>query len=200
MARRQDDEGRGEASNGAWAAAAVVLALGGLGFGLVARLNASDLEDRVDRLEAQVREGAAGNDVTPTTVEWSATPTTVGLEPDSPEEARAGVLHAFDVAYDGAKPIEERLSFVEDPIGVGDAIAATANGPYAAQAARSRVRVDDVNFTSGVQASVRYVVVSGGEAQLDRRVGIARSVAGTWKVTRETICADLDAAGASCDA
>jgi hypothetical protein len=198
VSRRGEDRGRAEASTGAWAAAAVVLALGGLGFGVVAQVRTSDLEDRVDRLEITLAQKARTPASTTTVVD--NTPTTLGRQPESPDEARADVLHAFDVAYDGAKPIEERLSFVDDTSGVAAAITSTASGPFAEQAARSRVRVDDVTFTSAVEATVRYVVVSGGVAQLDDRVGAARNVGGTWKVTRDTICTDLVAAGANCQA
>jgi hypothetical protein len=46
---------------------------------------------------------------------------------------------------------------------------------------------------------VRYVLIDNGVPQGQERIGTAVLVGGnTWKVTRETVCADLDAAGAPC--
>ena len=201
--RRRDDRGRSEGSAGAWAAAAVVLGLGGLGFGVVAQVRVSGLEERLDEVEAQVQELGAGSATVaaPEAAPGEATTsTTVGRAPDSPEEARVGVTNAFGIVYDGSKPQEERLKFIDDPTGVDAAFQQAASGPFAEQASASRVVIAGVEFTSAVMATVQYEVRSQGTVTLPSRVGTARWVDGSWKVTRDTVCGDLAEAGATCGA
>ena len=178
-----------------------MLGLGALGFGVVAQLRVSDLESRLDQIEVAastpVTDEADQPDVTTTTLE--ATTTSVARFPESEAEARASVLHAYDVVFDGSSPGEQRLRFIDDPTGVEAAFAVAGGGQFAAQSAALRVRVDEVTFTDAAHATVRYVLISNGVAQIQQRIGTAVLVGGTtWKVTRETVCADLEAAGAPC--
>ena len=193
---RGGDRGRSEGNAGAWAAAAVVLAIGALGFGVVSLVRIDDIQSRVTALEARPRSTAPIASA-PTSV--TTDPVPVGLEPDSPEEARADVVSAFVTVYDGSKPGEERLAFIDDPTGVSEAFAAAGTGQFAKQAEGARARIQTVTFTSPKDATVTYSVVSDGVAQLGNRVGNARLVGNTWKVTRSTVCADLTSAGAPCD-
>jgi hypothetical protein len=67
------------------------------------------------------------------------------------------------------------------------------------QAAAVRAVVDRVTFTSSMTATVTYRLTSGsGGVATASRIGSARRVGGTWKVTRSTVCGDLEDAGAPC--
>ena len=197
--------GRRDGNAGSWAAAAIVVALGALCFAVVTEIRASDLEGRVAQLEArtdplsQVSSGTTGTAAVgvkrPGT---TAVAVSGSAQPDSPEEARADVIAAFTSAYDGSKPLSERTAQVDDPEGVDTAISSASAGQFGGAAAVSRITISQVVFTSATTASVTYDVLAGGTPVLLNRVGSARLVGSTWKVTRATICADLETAGGPC--
>ncbi len=199
---RRGDEGRGEDNAGAWAAAAVVLALGGLGFGVAAQLRAGDLEQRILALERTI-------DARPDARERLAAPSTTALA-DAPEPgdegelpadsdaAEAEVRTAFVVLYDGARPFRDRLAVVDDPRGVEEALRAASEGELALQLANTKGTVSEVHFTSSSTASVRFSVLASGELLVPDGTGAARLVDGEWKVTRATVCANLEEAGSPC--
>jgi len=193
---------------GSWAAAALVVALGALCFAVVTEIRYSNLQDRVSQLEtrtdplSQLSSGsvttspiAGGAAHAPSS---TATAATGNGQPESPEEARADVVAAFTSAYDGTKPLSERLAQIDDPAGVDAAITSASAGQFGGAAASSRITISQVVFTSPSAATVNYDVLAGGTPALLNRVGTARLVAGTWKVTRATICADLETAGGTC--
>lgn len=198
-ARRSE---RGRADAGAWAAAALVLALGGLGFGVVSVVRTDDLRSRVAELERERR-------ATPTssTLERLSAPTDElalsGTQPPpvpaDPSRAEAEVIDAFETVYDGGRAGEERAAAIDDPRGVAAAFQAAAGGRFAALAATSRSIVSSVRFNSATEAVVTYRVESSGGVDLGERVGEARLTSGRWKVTRSTVCADLASVGAPCD-
>lgn len=199
---RRGDEGRGEDNAGAWAAAAVVLALGGLGFGVAAQLRAGDLEQRVLALERTI-------DARPDVTERLAAPSTTaradapepgdeGEVPTDLDAAEAAIRTAFVVLYDGARPVRDRVAVVDDPRGVEQALKTASEGEFALQLANTKGTVSEVSFTSSTTASVRYSVLSSGELLVPDGTGAARLVDGEWKVTRATVCANLEEAGSPC--
>lgn len=183
---------------GAWAAAAIVLAVGALAFGVTAHLRANDLQHRVTELESAARDGSATT--APAVVPTSTTllaPVTTAPGPVEAEAARSDVIAAFTAVYGGAGGMEGRLTRIDDRTGVQRAIEALTRGPNAAYATAA-VNVNDVRFTSDTRATVIYGVSVGGQQTVVGREGEARVAGGSWKVTRATICADLAALGVPC--
>lgn len=201
---RRDDRGRTENSAGAWAAAAVVLALGGLGFGVVAQVRASDLEQRVAGLERLAAEAGIDTRSLPTMVETNTTTTAEaseaepGMQPADPGAAEAAVRNAFVVFYDGSRPEGERLAVVDDPRGVAETLRAAAAGEFALEVANSKGSVSDVSFDSPTTATARFSVLVSGQRLVADVEGAARLVDGAWKVTRSTVCASLEDVGSPC--
>jgi hypothetical protein len=160
------------------------------------------LEQRVDRLEAGAvsRATSTRRATTTTTVDDTTVPSTTAVAgaPADLAAAKSSVIHAYQTVYDGTQPTDTRLAFIDDPTGVAAAFEQASGGPLAAQAAAIKARIDDVTFNSAVDASVRYAVLVNGVPQFQSRMGEARFDNGLWKVSRATVCADLQQAGASC--
>jgi hypothetical protein len=206
MSRRErsrwGEEGRAESTAGAWAAAAVVLALGALGFGVASQMQVQDLEHRVDSLERTSRfpattAGAAGAAVATTTAPAAGGSSGAAVLPGADRSAVEG---AYQVVYDGSRPIEDRIRYIDDPTGIVASFQTLTSGELASTAAQLRAVVDQVTFTSTMTATVSYRLASGGTSGGDERIGSARLVGDTWKVTRSTVCGDLEDAGAPCSA
>jgi hypothetical protein len=186
----------------------VVLALGALGFGVVSQVRVQDLERRVASLEHTAAATsptvvAPAGDVSglPTTVvtTTSEVPVVGSAGEALPSSERAGVEAAYTTVYDGSRPTAERLAFVDDTAGVAESLQALASSPMGSQAAAVRAVVDRVTFTSSMTATVTYRLTSGsGGSATSSRIGSARRVGGTWKVTRSTVCDVLADAGAPC--
>lgn len=188
---------------GPWAAAALVVALGALGFAVAGHLRSNDLEERLALAEqrsvatAERDAGEAGAPrSTSSSVVVSSPESRVGAPPD-PAGARLGIERAFELAYDGARGTEDREAAIDDPTGVETGLRLLFSGTYGSSAGNSRAVVSGVQFLSPTRAAVSYAVEVGG-AKLSERNGDARVVGGEWKVTRSTICADLAALSAPC--
>jgi hypothetical protein len=204
MARRDrarwGEEGRSESTAGAWAAAAVVLALGALGFGVASQLQVQDLERRVDSLERTTQIPVTSR--APATTAPPVTTTVTGggaggaVLPDIDKE---GVERAYGTVYDGSRPTQDRLAYVDDPSGIVASLERVSSGELSQTATQLRAVVDRVTFTSTMTATVSYRLATGADAgSAPERIGSARRVGGTWKVTRSTVCGDLEDAGAPC--
>jgi len=191
------------AGAGAWAAAALIVAIGGLGFGVTAHLRAGDLERRLDATQRSINSsgrgaphGAAPAPGGSTTV-VAPVSTTATVGPVDPAGARRGIDAAFTRAYDGSIGAQVRLAAIDDPTGVEAGLRLLYAGAYAPVAASSNATVDGVSFLSATRAMVGYSVqINGGG--FTGRSGEARVVGGEWKVTRATFCADLLALSAPC--
>jgi hypothetical protein len=184
--------GNRESTTGAWAAAAVVLAVGALAFGVVAQVRATDLEDRVTQLEALGRQPIAA--VAP----GRSTTTTLRTVDAGNIAAETAVRHAFGAVYDASTPASERLAAVDDPRGVEQAFRQAATGQFSGQATQASVNVSAVNFTSETGARVSYEILIGGQPRFTDRIGTAALVGGAWRVSRTTVCTDLQLVGATC--
>jgi len=188
-------------SAGAWAAAALVLALGALIFAVLAHVRVSELEDRIGVLES---ENALRSPLTSLVDPLDPVPTTPisspegGGEPPDPSTARADVIAAFSAVYDSRAAIDDRLRLVDDTTGVAAALRQAAAGPNAAVINSATVNVNDVTFSSPTRATVVYGLAVPGQPPILGRSGEARVDGGAWKVTRATVCADLTAVGAPC--
>jgi len=198
------DEPRRRETAGAWAAAAVVLALGALAFGVSAQFRISDLESRIAE-QPGVSETTAK--VT-TTLRGSSAPVPQSSVPPSsddidgspadPVAAESAVREAFAAVYAGASSVPDRLVRIDDPSGVAAAIGRAAVGEFGTQLTISTTQVDQVAFTSPTTADVIYSVLAGPEALVNQALGSSRLVDGVWKVTRATVCGDLERVGAPC--
>ncbi len=202
------DRGSSDGSAGAWAAAAVVLALGALGFGVFAQLRASDLAARVDRLETDRAASPVSVETTirvnttlkttPPTAGLSVVPTTApASQPPDITSAENAVRQAYAIAYDGTQPLDARLSVIDDSRGVDSAFRAAGTGQYAAPLANARGTVLKVTFTSDTAADVSYSVFFNGQPGAERQ-GTAVAVEGMWRISRATVCADLASLNAPC--
>ena len=199
----QPERERGS-SAGAWAAAALVLALGALIFAVLAHIRVSDLEDRVAVLEsdAALRPSAttpSGALVDPLGTAPPPTDAAVAASaPADPSQARADIIAAFSSVYDPASGVEARLRLVDDTTGIAAALRQAIAGPNGAAVSSATVNVNDVQFLSATRARVIYGLTVAGQPAALGRSGEARVAAGAWKVTRSTICADLEAVGGAC--
>lgn len=184
----------------AWAAAAIVVAVGALGFAVVAHIRITDLESRVSTLEAAARDGAAGGAGATIAQEPLGTAPTVPPEsmPPDPEAARQQVVAAFESVYNPAPRVEERLRLIDDPVGVEQGITQAMRGPNGRAVGAAVVNVNDVRFTSATWATVIYNLVVDGQIIGQGTTGEARVDDGAWKVTRATVCRDLQAVGGTC--
>lgn len=197
--RRVARGGSGDTA-GAWAAAAVVLALGALAFGLYGQIRAADLEDRVTQLEAQ-RRAAPTFEVTTTLAPIARVGATThagdagGAVDDS---TRAGIRQAFQSAYSAGTPADQRLSAIDDPEGVEAALKTALAGPFGQQASGISVVVSDITMVSETSAQVKYSILVAGQPQYADRVGAAVYFKGSWRVSRATFCTDLATVGARC--
>jgi hypothetical protein len=199
--RQRNDRAAADGSAGAWAAAALVVGLGGLLFGVVAQLRTSSIEERLDLLEAEAGESqvVVQEEPSASTTTGPSSTSAAGRQPADITAARKGVVDAYSTVYDGSKPQPERLRLVDDPTDVGAAMTFASSGEVGQAYQRTRARVDDVTFTSAEDATVRYRVLLDGAPALEPRIGAAVLAGDTWKVTRATVCADLAEVGAPCD-
>ena len=172
-------------------AAAVVLGVGALGFGLPANVRADGLERRLDRIE-RAAEGSV-DAATPS----APAPTTTFLVAHA-DASRAQIRTAFANVYTGVLPIADRMAFIDDPSGVEAVLTAISSGPAAPIALSSRVSVDRITFDSDASAIVRYTVMIDGSPPVAGRTGTATRNGEVWKVSRTTVCTDLAGIGAPC--
>lgn len=120
-----------------------------------------------------------------------------GPGPAEPVAARTEITRAFAVAYDFAAPPDARRAAVEDPAGLEPVVERVMDGPYAAIAAQVTPHIVEVVFTSPTSAAVLYDM-DGIGPNISGRVGEARFVDDHWKITRDTVCADLALAEVHC--
>jgi len=157
--------------------------------------------DALDASGAVVAEGNAAMASTVGTPEECVAPTDLPEPgPEQPAEvdaARAAVIAAYELAYDGSKTVEERGAAVADPSGWQD-VQAEIDRQFPEQVAASRARVTEVVFVSATRAAVRFDIVQEGSLYLPGELGEAVLVNGRWKVTREAMCGLVTLAGKHC--
>lgn len=123
-----------------------------------------------------------------------------GPPPDDEEEAQRGIIEAYTEVYAANTTDDALATYVDDPRGVAAAFAAGRGNVPAAFDVLS-VLVQEVKFLNSTSAAVRYDILLPGYAiaEFPDRIGRAVLVDGDWTVARETICADLQLAGATCN-
>ena len=151
-----------------------MLALGGLGFGVAAQVRLTHLEQRVDRMEAAARTAVTTRPVASTTTfDDGPLPTTtvVGRQPTDEAAAKQSVIHAYQTVYDGTASSRYAPGVHRRPHRRLGGLPDAAGGPLSTQAAAIKARIDEVTFTSAVDASVRYAVLVNGVPQFESRIG-----------------------------
>ncbi|MCO5313047.1 MAG: hypothetical protein M9952_08960 [Microthrixaceae bacterium] len=210
---RNDGTRERGAASGAWAAAAVVLALGALLFGFTAHVRLNEMEAEVARLSSATTTVPVGE---PRVATDEGLGLGVGADSEQAGSASAGtaqagsgdsapsdddrlaVVRAFTTVYDASQPLSERLLSVDDPSGVDLALQAIEAGPNGELVKQVVVSVNDVKFPTANSATVIYTIVVPGADPVPGRNGGAKLIDGAWKVTRATVCGDLAAVGGSC--
>ncbi len=128
-------------------------------------------------------------------------------EPDGPppadeETARQAVIDVFTRVYTGDDPGGQSEGFVDvdDPTGITEAVEMVRQSFPGAITGTNTVRVDEVRFLNPTTAAVRYTILLPDYSipEFPSRIGEAVLVDGTWKVTRDTICHDLELGGVTC--
>jgi hypothetical protein len=123
-----------------------------------------------------------------------------GPPPRDEAEAREQVIQAVEVASAGASTPEERLSRIQDSEGQVELRQEVLIHFPLVPLDKITARVDEVRFLNRTTAAVRYTIVLPGYSipEMPNRIGRVVLVDHTWKVTRDTACADLALGGVSC--
>jgi hypothetical protein len=121
-----------------------------------------------------------------------------GTPPSDPGLSEQAVREAYTLVYDSATPGTTKGDLIDDPHGLDLAVGSAT--PTAAETiSTTRATVSEVSFDRPDHAWVRYDLtgpsVPGGRYG---SIGEAVRVAGTWKVSRASICRDLGLTGVSC--
>jgi hypothetical protein len=120
-------------------------------------------------------------------------------QPTDPAAARAEIEGLFGVRF-ADRTDDERLANLDDPTGMREVYEQLRSGPYAEQALESRVVFRDLTFLSATRAAVQYETeIPGYPPQpFGQQFGEVVLVDGTWKLTRESVCRDVQLAGVTC--
>lgn len=139
----------------------------------------------------------AGAPIAPVEAPRPTLPPVGEQQPEDPVAARAQVEEALRTLFSGANSREVRLSRLDDPTGVEDAMD-TVRRNYPEASETSTPELADLVFTDASNASFLFQLRYTGAPMLPARVGTARLVDGRWLITRATLCEVLSSAGASC--
>jgi hypothetical protein len=119
--------------------------------------------------------------------------------PEHPAQARKEIVKAFEIwgAVSTLEQAEANLYLIDDSRGVLEAARqAQENFPF--EVSHDSYRVTDVSFTSPTNADVIYNIVVEERSEFARQGNAVLKDDG-WKLTRDTVCADLSLAGGECD-
>ena len=117
-----------------------------------------------------------------------------------PNDVAAAEGAVVDVAarwFDWSRTIDDRLTAVDDPSGLGPLLE-TLGARFGRAATDSMAQIEDVVFTSATDAAFLYRINLDGSTVIGPVVGRATQVDGTWKVTRETVCDNFTVGGVRC--
>jgi hypothetical protein len=123
-----------------------------------------------------------------------------GPPPRDKSKARDQVIKAVEIASAGSSTPEERLSRIQDSEGQVELRQEVLVHFPLVPLDQITARVDEVRFLNRTAAAVRYTIVLPGYSipEMPNRIGRVVLVDRTWKVTRETACADLALGGVAC--
>ncbi|MFT6291637.1 MAG: hypothetical protein ACJAR2_002242 [Ilumatobacter sp.] len=120
-----------------------------------------------------------------------------GEQPADSDAAETEVAELMAGIYGDNEDIFDSLDFIDDPTGVAEARDQVAEGGFEEAAANAEAIVEELVFTTPVDAWFRYRIETT-TGNFSERFGQAVVIDGIWKITRATICQDLQLAGGSC--
>jgi hypothetical protein len=120
----------------------------------------------------------------------------VGPPPIDEADARVAVTTAAMTWSEAVSTGGARFDLVDDPHGL-DVALSEARRNFPQEVAGSTVQVGEVRFLDATHAQFIYSLTVPGRTFADR-VGQAVLIDGMWKLTRETICNDLQLASVTC--
>jgi hypothetical protein len=123
-----------------------------------------------------------------------------GPPPRDKAKARERVIQAVEVASAGSSTDKARLSHIQDSEGQVELRQEVLVHFPLVPLDKITARVDEVRFLNRTSAAVRYTIVLPGYSipEMPNRIGRVVLVDHTWKVTRDTACADLALGGVTC--
>lgn len=188
---------RSDRTPGAWAAAAVVIAVGALIFAVSADRRASSLVKRVAALETDVADSAVAVERSGSVPRSSTTasdvvedPLVAGERPADVEAASAEIRELVDIVF-GREPTTGQV--VDDPTGVDEASAG-----FAAEGGATRIAFSSVDFTSSTDGFAEFRIYHDGGRLLDDQRVEAVAIGSAWRLTRESVCLVFDRLGFAC--
>jgi hypothetical protein len=119
-----------------------------------------------------------------------------GDQPTNPAAAQQTITDTMATIY-GSPDSETNGELIDDPTGIAEARQQVRDGDYEEAAANAEAIVEELVFTTPTEAWFRYRIETT-TGTFDRRYGIAVEIDGVWKITRNTICQDLQLAGGDC--
>ena len=123
-----------------------------------------------------------------------------GQQPADPTAARAAIAKAYAVLdANAAGNTDAQLAYIQDGASILSALdEAGRRNNVSTQYPKVAWVVRAVVFTSPTRASVGYDITNADQVLLGGQIGEAVLDAGTWKVTRATVCAVLALGGTTC--
>jgi hypothetical protein len=123
-----------------------------------------------------------------------------GPPPRDKAKARERVIQAVEVASAGSSTDQGRLSRIQDSEGQVELRQEVLAHFPLVPLDKITAPVDEVRFLNRTTAAVRYTIVLPGYSipEMPNRIGRVVLVDHTWKVTRDTACADLALGGVTC--
>jgi hypothetical protein len=120
-------------------------------------------------------------------------------QPADSAAARTEIEGLFGVRF-ADRTDDERLAQLDDPTGMREVYEAMRNGPYAEEVLGSRPVFRDLVFLSATRAVVQYVTeIPGYPAEaFGKQFGDVVVADGRWKLSRESVCRDVQRAGVTC--
>ena len=173
-----------------------VLAAGTLGFVIGAFAVGSN--ETVRELVPAPQTGIFPNGVPLTSV--TSFPKPDGPPPSDQARAREQVIRAIEVATAGSSTDEQRLASIQDSEGQVELRNEILVHFPQVPLDKIDARVEEVRFLNRTTAAVRYTILLPGYSipEFPNRIGRVVQVGDTWKVTRDTACADLALGGVAC--
>jgi hypothetical protein len=127
------------------------------------------------------------------------------FQPDDPVAARAEIELAFTSLYKNIEDDDAIFQYVDDPSGLDLLMDDVLKGDFKDGYRKMSAEIVDLIYFSPVEASFMYTLDLDpllGPENFDndwfRLFGRARLVDGTWRITRTTICRDIEMSGTQC--
>jgi hypothetical protein len=119
-----------------------------------------------------------------------------GEQPADPAAAEATIVETMATIY-SVSDSEANAELIDDPTGIAEGREQVRDSGFEEAAASAEAIVEELVFTTPTEAWFRYRIETTSGI-FDKRFGIAVNVDGVWKITRNTICQDLQLAGGDC--